>query len=174
MKLSIKPMRWTLAVAVLAVAGAAALPVLAQPMGGMMQARGMHGGPGGGMPMMHMSERMLDAVKATPEQRTQIRQIMDGARKDMQAQQESRRALRDEAMRIFTQPNVDANAVEALRQKRLAQHDQASKRMTQAMLEASRVLSPEQRKQLADTMQTRRQMMERHMQERRALEAPKT
>jgi periplasmic protein CpxP/Spy len=165
--------RTTVIVALVAMAGAITLPVMAQPMDGA-PGPGMHGGHGAGRGMMGMSERMLDAVKATPEQRTQIRQIMDAARKDMQAQRDSRKALHDEASRLFTQPNVDANAVEALRQKQLAQHDQASKRMMQAMLDASRVLSPEQRKQLSERMQQRHQMMERHMKERRALEAPKS
>jgi periplasmic protein CpxP/Spy len=185
---------------VLALAAAAALafPALAQPMGrheglqgGMGSGQhaalhgggmhGMHGGPGGagrmggpGGMMGGLSERVLDQVKATPEQRTQIRQIMESAHKDMQTQHEARRALRDEAARLFTQPNVDAQAVEMLRQKQLAQHDQASRRMTQAMLDASRVLTPDQRKQMADRMQQRRQMMERHHQERRSLETPKS
>ena len=38
------------------------------------------------------------------------------------------------------------------------------------MLDASAVLTPEQRKQLAERMQQRREMMERHMRERRALD----
>ena len=36
------------------------------------------------------------------------------------------------------------------RQQMLQLHDQASKRMTQAMVDVSRVLTPEQRKQIAD------------------------
>jgi Spy/CpxP family protein refolding chaperone len=56
----------------------------------------------------------------------------------------------------------------------LAQHDQVSKRRMQAMVDAGRVLTPEQRKQLSDRMSQRRDMMERHHRERRALEAPKS
>ena len=44
--------------------------------------------------------------------------------------------------------------------------------MMQAMLEVSRVLTPEQRAQLAERMKQRREMMERHRRERRALEQP--
>lgn len=135
---------------------------------------GHHGGARGGAegmmgPGMMLSPRMLDAVKATPEQRAQIKQIMDKARADMSAQREARRALRDEAQRVFTQPNVDANAAEALRQKMLAQHDQASRRHLQAMVEASRVLSPEQRQQMASLAKRRGEMMERHRRERESL-----
>jgi periplasmic protein CpxP/Spy len=173
-------LRNTALVVLVALVSAASLPVMAQPMGmaggagmhGGAVGHGGHGGPGRGM--MGMSERMLDAVKATPDQRAQIKQIMDAARKDMQSQHDARKALQGEAAKLFAQPNVDANAVEALRQKQMAQHDQASKRMMQAMLDASRVLTPDQRKQLADRMQQRHQMMERHMKERQTLDAPKS
>jgi Spy/CpxP family protein refolding chaperone len=70
---------------------------------------------------------------------------------------------------LFTQPTVDARAVEALRQQLLANHEQVSRRMTQAMLDASRVLSPEQRKQMAERMDQRRSMMQRHRAERDSL-----
>jgi len=134
---------------------------------------GEHGHHGGGMDMK-WSGRMLDAVKATPEQRAQIQKIMESARTDLQAQREAGKALRGQLMQAMTQPNIDANAVEQVRQKMLAQHDQVSKRRMQAMVDAARVLTPEQRKQLSDRMSQRRDMMERHHRERRALEAPKS
>lgn len=159
---------------VLAVAGTTAtVSALAQPMG-----EGMHAGHGPGMAgrggMMQLPERMLDQVNATPEQRTQIKQILQAAAADMKSQHDSRQALHEQTMKLFTQPNVDANAVEALRQQMLAQHDRSSKRMMQAMLDASGVLTPEQRSKLADGMKQRRDMMQRHQNERRALEAPKS
>ena len=173
--------RLPLGLAALALAVSAAVaPVWAQPAAGGPGAgpgmgqhgMGRHGGHGGeGMPGMGMmlSPRMLDAVRATPEQRAQLKQIMDGARRDLATQRDARKALRDEAQRVFTQPNVDANAAEALRQKMLAQHDQASKRRMQAMVEASRVLTPDQRKQMADLAKRRGEMMERHRRERETL-----
>jgi periplasmic protein CpxP/Spy len=173
MKLDSHPVRLFAAGVVLAVAGTASIAALAHPMG-----PGMHaddgpgiGGPGG---MMQGPERMLDQVNATPEQRAQIKQIMQGAAADLKAQRESRVALRDQTMKLLAQPNVDAGAVEAVRQQMLAQHDLSSKRMMQAMVDASRVLTPEQRVKLADGMKQRRDMMQRHHQERRALEAPKS
>ena len=164
-----------------AVLGTVTLSTFAQPSGygpgGYGPGGGMHGGPGmgmmhGGGPGMGMMggrgmERMLDSVNATAEQRTQIRAIFERARTDLQAQHESGRALRQQMMTLFTQPVVDANAVEALRQQGIQRHDAASRRMTQAMLEASRVLSPEQRKQLADQAAKRSEQMQRHLQERR-------
>lgn len=149
--------------------------------GTMMMAQGPMGGPGGpggpGRPggmFGGMMTRMLDRVNATPEQRAQIEQIVKANAGEMRAQREAGRALREQAMALFAQPTVDANAVEALRQKQLAMHDAASKRMTATMLEISRVLTPEQRKQMAEQMSQRREMMQRHQRERQSLDAPKS
>jgi protein CpxP len=128
------------------------------------------GGPGMMMWGRHL-DRALDAVGASDAQRAQIRQITDAAMADLKAQHQAARDLRQQMMQAFTQPTVDANAIEALRQQMLAQHDQASRRMMQAMLDVSRVLTPEQRAKLAERMQQRRAMMERHLQEQRGLDS---
>jgi Spy/CpxP family protein refolding chaperone len=108
-------------------------------------------------------DRLLEDVKATADQRTQAKAIMDAARRDLGTQHEAGRALQDQAMQLFIQPSVDARQAEALRQQMLGQHDQASKRMLQAMLDLSRVLTPDQRQQLALKMAERRaKMMEHH------------
>jgi len=162
-------LRLLLATATLAFAGGLVQTAHAMPFGG--GGHGGHGGPGmgmlGGGPQV---ERMLDGVNASAEQKAQIKQIMSAAMTDLRAQREAGRALRDQAAQLFTQPTVDARAAEALRQQMLAQHEQASKRMLQAMLDVSRVLTPEQRKQIADRMAQRRGMMERHRHERESLD----
>ena len=152
-----------------AVLGSVALSAWAQ---GGPGGPGMHGGPAmTGMPMQgRMLDRMLDSVNATPDQRTQIKQIAAAAAADLKAQREAGRALHQQAATLFAQPVVDAKAAEALRQQMLAQHDKASSRMMQAMLDVSRVLTPEQRKTMADRMAQRRDMMQRHWQERQQLE----
>lgn len=170
-------LRLTLVTGAVALAGVFSQSVMAAPADGAMgPGHRMHGGGmgegmGGGMGMngRHMG-RMLDAVNATPEQRSQIKTIMGAAHKDMAVSREAGRKLQEQGRAVFTQPNVDARAAETLRQQMLAQHDQASKRMMQAMLDASRVLTPEQRKTLADKMAQRRGMMERHRAEREQLE----
>jgi Spy/CpxP family protein refolding chaperone len=146
----------------IALAGSFALTAYARPH---------HGGHHGGMMFMGRGmERMLDAVNATPEQRTQIRQITQAALTDLRAQREAGRGLRDRSMQLFTQPNVDANAAEQLRQQMLAQHDQASRRIMQAMLDVSRVLTPEQRTKLAERIKQRQEMRQRHHRERQSLD----
>jgi Spy/CpxP family protein refolding chaperone len=159
--------RLAAAVVLVALAGAFGMAAAeAMPMGG-------RGGPGGPIGML-MSERALDRINATPEQRTQLKAIVDGARKDLAAQRDGGRALRDQLAQALAQPTVDARAVEALRQQMLARHDQSSRRMMQAMVEASRVFTPEQRAQLAALTRQRGELMERHRRERQLLEAPKS
>lgn len=159
----------------LVLAAGAAVSVQAMPGG-----HGAHGAYGSGTHSVAggmfggMLNRMLDRVDATPQQRTQIQQILQSNRDEMRAQRESSRELRQQAMALFAQPTVDAKALEDLRQKQMAQHDAASKRMTAAMLEISRVLTPEQRKQMTDYMQQRRDMMQRHQRERRGIDAPRS
>lgn len=115
---------------------------------------GRHGGADFGVPMMH--GRMLDSIDASAAQRAQIKQISEAAAADLKTQREARRALHEQGMKLFTQPVVDANAVEALRQQMLQQHDQVSRRRMQALLDVSRVLTPEQRQQLAQKMAERK------------------
>ncbi len=144
------------------------------PMAGHGPMMGSHGGGmmmGGHGAMMgdHGPGAMMGGMM-TPEQRTQIQQIMTRMRSEMQAEHDAGRGQRDEAMALFAQPNIDAAAAEALRQKMQARHDAASKRMLQGMLEIAKVLTPEQRKQMAEFSRQRRDMMERHRRERMGLE----
>jgi len=143
---------------------------------------GMGGGDMGGHGMFRgspervgrMVDHMLDGLNATDAQRSQIKQIATAAATDLKAQAEAGRGLRQRAMQAFTAPNVDAAAVEQIRQQMLQQHDQMSRRMTQAMLDAARVLTPEQRARLgerirdrqarkADRMKRMQERMQEHM-----------
>lgn len=102
-----------------------------------------------------MLDRMLDDVKATDAQRTQIKQIAEAAKKDLQTQREAGRGLHEKTMQILSAPKIDDAAAESVRQQMLAMHDKVSKRSLQAMLDISRVLTPEQRAQLAQRMKDR-------------------
>ena len=149
-----------------AVAGSAVLTAEAAPMDGGHRhggGGGMMGGPitGGAMMGGLLSEHVLDAVNATTDQRSQIKQIMDATHADLRAQREAGRALHGQVRQLFSQPTVDARAAEALRLQLMSQHDQSSKRLMQTMLEVSRVLTPEQRARLADLAGQRRGMAER-------------
>jgi periplasmic protein CpxP/Spy len=142
-----------------------------------VHAQDHHGGPGmdgGGAGMMmfggppehigRIVDRMLDGLGATDAQRSQIKQIAMAAATDLKAQRMAAKGLHQRGMQIFTAPNVDASAAEALRQQMLAQHDQASKRVLQAMLDVARVLTPEQRAKIGERMKERQAIMQDRMQ----------
>ena len=89
-----RPLVIALALAAPFVAGAQPGPAAG---GGSGWSHGGHGGYGmgpGGM-MGGMMFRMLDRVNATPEQRTQIQQIMERARTEMRAQFQAGQSLRE-------------------------------------------------------------------------------
>lgn len=157
---------------VLGIAAAASVPVLAVGMGyhGPHGGHHMMGGGGfmGGSPerVDRMVERMLEGIDATEQQRTQIRQIAQAAAKDLQGQREAGRKLHEQMRTLFTQPTVDAAAVESLRQQSVAHMDAVSRRTTQAMVDAARVLTPEQRAQIGQRMAERQRRFEERMQER--------
>lgn len=162
----------TLAVALAAVAfsSAHAQPPSGPPAGagpGMYagHAMGWGGGPG-----MGMSDRLLDLAGASADQKTKVRAIFTAMRTDLRAQFDAGRTLRRQMQQALLGPNVDAGAVEALRQQMLAQHDAVSRRVTQALLDAAAVLTPDQRAKLAQAMAQRRDTAERHRRERQAIE----
>jgi periplasmic protein CpxP/Spy len=141
-------------------------PDAAQAPAGRAWAHGAHGGG-------RMLDRMLDGVNASADQRSKIHDIMKSAMTDLKAQRQASRGLHDQVTTLFAQPTVDARAVEAVRQQMLQQHDQSSRRWMQAMLDASAVLTPDQRALWAQRVQQRRDMMQRHQQERSTQEQPK-
>jgi periplasmic protein CpxP/Spy len=176
------PLRWLLVTVALALAAGVSQTAMAQPdtardgvddglQGGMHDAgRGHRSGMFGRGDMGHMAHmgRMLDAVNATPEQRAQIKQIMEAAHTDLKAQRSNGFALRQQSMALLAQTTIDARAVETVRQQMLAQHDTTSKRMTQAMVDAANVLTPTQRQTLAGLMAKRQAMVQRHQAERQS------
>ena len=122
-----------------------------------------HGFGPGGPGMMPLGGRhldhLLDEVKATDAQRTQIKALAKAAEADLKPLHEASRGLHDKTLAIFAQPQVNAAAAESLRQQSLANHDAASKRMLQVALDISKVLSPEQRATLAAKLQKHRDHM---------------
>ena len=162
-----------------ALSGAWLAPAQAQPAPahgspGGMAAQGPHHamahrmGPGMvGGPML--SERLLDAVGASADQKSRIKDIMGRARDDSRSQRQADKALHEQMMALMAAPQVDAVAAEGLRQQLQAHRDTASKRHLQAMLDASAVLTPEQRQKLAERAKSQREMMDRHHREREAL-----
>ncbi|MDE2401355.1 MAG: Spy/CpxP family protein refolding chaperone [Burkholderiales bacterium] len=130
-------------------------------MGGAMGARM---GEAGGLPFSgrHLA-RVLDDVKATDAQRTQIKAISEAAEKDIKTLHQGGLTLHEQALALFAKPKIDAAAAEKLRQDMSARHDAVSKRVLQAALDIGNVLTPEQRAQWVEQMQKRHERMKEHM-----------
>lgn len=144
----------TLVLAVGLVLGAASPAVFAERGQGHA---GMGGGAFGGERIM----ALLDDVNATDAQRQQIEAIFKTAQTDLQPLRQQGMQLHRQMVQAFAAPNVDANAVEALRKQQTAHHEQVSQRMSRAMVEAARVLTPEQRAQWAEKMGKRMERAQR-------------
>jgi Spy/CpxP family protein refolding chaperone len=175
LKLRARPLSALAATVVLALAASLTQTAHAAPWGGH---RGPGDGPGGfeGPGLVwaapHQIDRLLDAANASADQRSQVHQILKTAHADLKPLHEAGRKLHEQGLALLTAPTVDAAAAEALRQQLLVQHDQASKRTLQALLDVSRVLTPEQRKALADRAAKRRALFDRHRAEREAIDPP--
>ena len=95
-------------------------------------------------------DHILKSVDATPDQQAKLHAIVEAAVKDLDPIRQQLAGTRKEMAALLGAPQIDRAAVEQLRSQRVAEMDQASKRMTQALLDAADVLTPEQRKTLAD------------------------
>ena len=104
-------------------------------------------------------EHMLDLVNATDSQRSQIEAIFKAARQDLSGQRDAGKKLHLQLATLYTAPNIDAAAIEAVRTQMSAQREAAGKRLSQASIEAARVLTPEQRSKIGEVMKKR---MARH------------
>ena len=102
------------------------------------------------LPMGPGLDRLLEDIKASTEQRDQIRKIVQQAR---QAEQDSQRSAQDQLLQAFVA--ADTKQAEAARQQTLSRHDAASKRANQVLMDVAKVLTAEQRKQLVERLKQR-------------------
>src|SRR6185503_2870885 len=94
------------------------------------------------------------------DQKQRLAPIVKDAVKDLAPLREKFHATRAQAIELFTQDRIDPVAIESLRTEKLRLADEASRRFSRALAEAAEVLTPEQRKTLA-------QRFERHRRGRR-------
>ena len=94
-------------------------------------------------------------VDATPEQQAKLTQIAKTAAKDLRPLREKVREARRRGMELLSAPAIDRAAIERLRAEQIQGADAVSKRMAQAFADAAEVLTPDQRKKIAERMQKR-------------------
>jgi Spy/CpxP family protein refolding chaperone len=94
-------------------------------------------------------------LDATNEQQEKLRGIMRGMLKDVVPVRDKADAARQQARELLTATTIDRAALEKLRADQIALADSVSKRITQALGDAAEILSPEQRRKLADRIPPR-------------------
>lgn len=98
-------------------------------------------------------ERMLKhlyaEVDATEEQKRRLAPIVKDAARDLMPLRGKAREAKQRAVELFSAPTLDQQAIESLRAEQLRLADEASRRLTRALTDVSEVLTPEQRKNLA-------------------------
>jgi Spy/CpxP family protein refolding chaperone len=113
-----------------------------------------HGGPGLGHAMMRRMaegrvEEALDAVRATPEQRTAIHAAVDQAIASVEETFRDRGADLRQAVALFAEERIDAERVAALRATHQARLARAGDAIAQAFEEVHDALTHDQRVALA-------------------------
>jgi periplasmic protein CpxP/Spy len=123
-------------------------------MGGGMMGGGFMGGPLTPAQIDdridRMTKHMAIELDASADQQAKIASIAKAAVNDLRPMREKAQAARGQAIALLTAPTVDRTAIERLRADQIALAETASKRIAQAVADASEVLSPEQRRKVAD------------------------
>jgi len=98
----------------------------------------------------------LDQASVTSEQRAAIHGARDRVFAAVEEHRKSRRPRLEEALRLFEANQVDPVQITALRQQGEEDHRKLADIISQAILEAHDVLTPGQRKVLADYVRSHR------------------
>lgn len=121
-----------------------------------------HGGPGGRHGMFvkrfvsSMIDEALEPAKVTADQRAKIYAARDRAFAAVETHRQTRRSNMDEALRLFEGDVVDPGQLAVFRAQRETEHRQVADAISQAITEVHTVLTPVQRKAVADWIRAHR------------------
>jgi len=97
-----------------------------------------------------MTKHMAIELDASADQQAKIASIAKAAVNDLRPLHEKAQAARSQAVALLTAPSIDRSEIERLRAEQIGLAETASKRIAQAAADASEVLSPDQRRKVAD------------------------
>jgi len=89
-------------------------------------------------------------IDATDAQKQQLAPIVKGAARDLLPLRAKMHDARRQAVELLSQQTIDRAALETLRADQLKLAEMASQRFSQALADVADVLTPDQRKQLAE------------------------
>lgn len=104
-----------------------------------------------------MSKHLGVEVDATAEQQAKLTAISRAAVQDLLPLREKMQAGRKQLVDLLTAPTVDRAAVEQLRTQQMSTIDEIGKRLSAAVADGADVLTPDQRKRLAERIQQARE-----------------
>jgi Spy/CpxP family protein refolding chaperone len=99
-----------------------------------------------------MVRHLAIEIDATNEQQEKLRNVVKGAVKDILPMREKAQAARARARELLTQDKIDRAEIEKFRNEQATLADAFSKRVAQAIGDAAEILSPEQRRKIADRL----------------------
>jgi len=124
---------------------------------------GWHGGMMGRMDPATIEDRADRAIRhlaveidATNDQQEKLRAIVKSAVKDLLPMRDQAAGVRQRARDLLTAPTIDRTAIEAFRAEQVTKVDAFSKRVTQALTDAAEVLTPAQRTQVRERLESHR------------------
>ena len=97
-----------------------------------------------------MLKHLYVEIDATDAQKQQLAPIVKAAAQDLLPLRARFHDARRQAIELLAQPSIDRAALEMLRAEQFNLADQASKRFVQALADVADVLTPAQRKQVAE------------------------
>lgn len=103
-----------------------------------------------------MLKHLYVEIEATEAQKAKLGPIVKAAAKDLAPMREKVRAARKQATDLLTRDTIDRGAIESLRAEQVGLAGEATRRFTQALTDVAEILTPAQRKQLAERMESRR------------------
>ena len=121
-----------------------------------------------------MTDWLLRRVEASEEQRQQVQSLVQQAVTDLAPMAEAHRQNRQAWHAALTQPTVDRQALEALRQAEVQLVDRASSRLVSAIVEVAQVLTPGQRTTLLERVARLHPIPEREGLDQQGPEEPAT
>jgi periplasmic protein CpxP/Spy len=150
---------WIVALVIAAgLTGAAATTAFSHGPGfgpGHWHARFM-GGPLDSAQIEDRADRMVRHVAieidATTDQQDKLRAVVKAAVRDLVPMRDKAQAARARARELLTQQSVDRAEIERFRTEQVALADAFSKRVAQVIGDTAEILTPEQRRKLADRL----------------------
>ena len=97
-------------------------------------------------------------IDATSEQQTKLVTLIKSVAEDLLPMREKMKESREQALKLLTAPTIDRGAIETMRLAKLAEADTISKNLATAIADAAEILTPEQRKTVAERIETFRSM----------------